>query len=295
MLRWRLTLGMAFIGLLVLLCWLDWHASMPGIWLLPLAVLVAGVGADEVVGLAKSRGLPTCRLTAIVGTVLIVLAAYLPIVFPSVGPNSVFAHNGTLLALALGVILAILAEMVRYRRPGEVIARLAVSMLAMVYVGVLMGFVVQLRNLFPDQRGLYALVSLIAVVKLSDIGAYTVGRLLGKHKMAPTLSPGKTWEGAAGGVLFSCVGAYVIFRIWLTGETISGPGLFAAGWLPFGVAMAASGMLGDLAESLLKRDAGRKDSSTWMPGFGGVMDLLDSILLAAPVAYLFWAAGWVAG
>jgi len=284
MLRWRLGLGTLFIGLLVLLCWFDLHASLPGIWLMPLAVLVAGVGADEVVGLAKSRGLPTCRRTAVVGTVLIVLSAYLPILFPSLA-NTVFARNGVLLAVALGTILAILAEMYRYKQPGEVIARLAVSMLAMVYVGVLMSFVVQLRNLFPDKRGLYALVSLIAVVKLSDIGAYTVGRLIGKHKMAPILSPGKTWEGAAGGVLFSCAGAYVIFRLWLTGVT--------DGWLPFGIAMAVTGMLGDLAESLLKRDAGRKDSSTWMPGFGGVMDLLDSILLAAPVAYLFWAAGWV--
>jgi phosphatidate cytidylyltransferase len=293
MLRWRLTLGTLFIGLLVLLCWLDFHASMPGIWLMPLAVLLAGVGADEVVGLAKSRGLPTCRRTAVVGTVLIVLAAYLPILFPSLA-STVFARNGILLAVALGTILAILAEMYRYQQPGEVIARLAVSMLAMVYVGVLMSFVVQLRNLFPDERGLYALVSLIAVVKLSDIGAYTVGRLIGKHKMSPTLSPGKTWEGALGGVLFSCAGAYVIFRIWLAPETGSSPHGLTWGWLMFGIAMAISGMLGDLAESLLKRDAGRKDSSTWMPGFGGVMDLLDSILLAAPVAYLFWAAGWVA-
>jgi phosphatidate cytidylyltransferase len=157
------------------------------------------------------------------------------------------------------------------------------------YVGVLMSFVVQLRNLFPDERGLYALVSLITVVKLSDIGAYTVGRLIGKHKMAPTLSPGKTWEGAAGGVLFSCVGSYLIFCAWLN----TGMVFHDWGWFPFGIAMAVSGMVGDLAESLLKRDAGRKDSSTWMPGFGGVMDLLDSILLAAPVAYLFWAAGWV--
>lgn len=288
MLFWRLILGTLFIGLLVLLCWLDLHASMAGIWLMPLALLVAGVGADEVVGLAKSRGLPTSRGVAIFGTVLIVLAAYWPLLNRSLSAVLTVQY-GILLALAVGVIVALLAEMARYKQPGEVIARLSTSMLAMVYVGVLMSFVVQLRNLFPDERGLYALVSLIVVVKLSDIGAYTVGRLIGKHKMAPTLSPGKTWEGAAGGVLFSCLGAYVIFRIWLGTRTDG-----FLGWLLFGVAMAITGMLGDLAESLLKRDAGRKDSSTWMPGFGGVMDLLDSILLAAPVAYLFWLMGWVA-
>jgi len=292
MLRWRLILGALFIGLFALLCWLDVHSTeMPGIWLMPLALLMAVFGADEVVGLAKSRGLPTCRRTAIVGTLLIVLSAYLPLVWPTLSKNADFAQSGILLALALGIGLAILAEMYRYRQPGEVIARLAVSVLAMVYVGVLLTFVVQIRSLFPDARGLYALVSLIATVKLSDIGAYTVGRLIGRHKMAPILSPGKTWEGAAGGVLFSCVGACVIFCWWLKSATLGQDW----GWLFFGVAMAVSGMIGDLAESLLKRDAGRKDSSTWMPGFGGVMDLLDSILLAAPLAYLFWAAGWVTG
>ena len=120
----------------------------------------------------------------------------------------------------------------------------------------------------------------IFTVKSSDIGAYTIGRLFGKHKFSPKISPGKTWEGMAGAVVFAgFVGS--IFACccgimpWQYGTL-------------FGAVFAFVGQLGDLAESLIKRDVGRKDSSNWMPGFGGVLDLLDSILFAAPIAYLFW-------
>ena len=157
----------------------------------------------------------------------------------------------------------------------------------MVYVGGLLSFAVQLRVVGSENVGLWALVSLIAVVKMNDIGAYTVGRIFGRHKLAPKLSPGKTWEGVAGGVLFASGTAYFIFA-WLVPVAEGSP---SWGWLAYGILLAAVGTVGDLAESLLKREAGRKDSSTWMPGFGGVMDLLDSLLAAAPVAYGCWVAG----
>jgi phosphatidate cytidylyltransferase len=121
-------------------------------------------------------------------------------------------------------------------------------------------------------------------VKCGDIGAYAVGRLFGRTKLAPVLSPGKTIEGSLGGLAFACAAAY--FTFWAMAD--STPKRW--GWLAYGLLVGTAGMLGDLAESLLKRDAGRKDSSTWMPGFGGVLDILDSVLLAAPVAYLCWVA-----
>ncbi len=111
--------------------------------------------------------------------------------------------------------------------------------------------------------------------------------------MAPRLSPGKTIEGAIGGLAASCLGAWIALD-WLvpgdapTSRRTPGP---SWGWIVYGLLVGAAGMLGDLAESLLKRDAGVKDSSTWMPGFGGVLDILDSMLLAAPVAWLYWALG----
>jgi phosphatidate cytidylyltransferase len=160
-----------------------------------------------------------------------------------------------------------------------------------------MAMLVQLRLLSggpwgDDARwGMLALISTIAVVKANDTGAYTFGRLLGKHKMTPTLSPGKTWEGAAGGMAGSLLAALLCLgplaaQLGCKSERTFVPWLF--GCVVFAVVVGIAGMLGDLTISLLKRDAQVKDSSTWMPGFGGVLDLLDSILLAAPVSYFLW-------
>jgi phosphatidate cytidylyltransferase len=160
-------------------------------------------------------------------------------------------------------------------------------------------FLIQLRAVEPDNSaklddwGLVALVSLIAVVKAGDIGAYTVGRLIGRHKMTPLLSPGKTWEGAAGAVIFAALAAWLLLLLWASQKPSGAVSTNPLPWLGYGLLVGMVGLLGDLAESLLKRDLGRKDSSSWMPGFGGVLDLLDSILFAAPTAYLLWVAGLV--
>jgi phosphatidate cytidylyltransferase len=176
-------------------------------------------------------------------------------------------------------------------------------MLVITYIGGLMAFIVQLRLLGGDDSrlGMLALVSLIATVKMSDTGQYFTGRLIGRHKLAPVVSPGKTWEGAIGGLVFAIGTAWFIFN-WAARRMVDAPSdlplltTSVAGGVRivlFAVAVAAAGLVGDLAESMLKRDAEVKDSSTWLPGFGGVLDLLDSLLLAAPVAFLFWALGIV--
>jgi len=113
--------------------------------------------------------------------------------------------------------------------------------------------------------------------------------LMGRHKMTPVLSPGKTVEGAVGAIFFACLGAWLSWHFLLpymnTACTASGS---SWAWILYGILLGIAGILGDLAESLLKRDAGRKDSSTWLPGFGGVLDVLDSLLFAAPVGWAFW-------
>jgi phosphatidate cytidylyltransferase len=129
----------------------------------------------------------------------------------------------------------------------------------------------------------------VAVVKAADIGAYATGRTLGRHKLIPWLSPGKTIEGFFGGLVFSGIAGACI-AIYLRGPV---PAVIAVGG-GYGVILGAIGQLGDLLESLLKRDAGVKDSGN-VPGFGGVLDILDSPLLAAPAAYWLlklipWAA-----
>ncbi|HYW79417.1 MAG TPA: phosphatidate cytidylyltransferase, partial [Thermoguttaceae bacterium] len=287
MLRWRLLLGTLIIGALIALCWLDHRAVMPGVWLLPVAVAAAVLASGEILYLAEAAGMRPLPWAVYGGNVLLVLSNWSPPiccrpnVFSEVGPMA-----GPLVALGLGVLAVFLGEMRRYKKPGGVVINLAASVFGLVYVGVLFSFLIQLRLMW----GVGALASLIIVVKMGDTGAYTIGRLFGRHKMAPVLSPGKTLEGALGALAFGCLGAFAAFQ-WLIPAVgmVDGHVGLSWGWLPFGLLVGLTGLFGDLAESLIKRDAGCKDSSRWLPGFGGVLDILDSILLAAPVAWLCWA------
>jgi phosphatidate cytidylyltransferase len=288
LLRWRLIFGTLFVAALAGLCWLDVRAARPGVFLLPLAIAVSLAGAGELLALFRQRDSRSLPLPWVVlGTVLItVVAAGGPAFAPVTWQSGAVGQLGWLaMGLAAALLWACIAELIRYESPGQATSNLALAALAIVYVGGLMGFLVQLR-LLGDTRGMLALASLIAIVKMSDTGQYFVGRKFGRRKLAPYVSPGKTWEGVAGGALFAVIGAALVF--WWAGI-----GLHFVAIVVYPLALAAAGIVGDLTESLLKRDAGVKDSSTWLPGFGGVLDLLDSLLGAAPLAYLFWALGWV--
>ena len=293
MLRWRLLLGILIVAMLVGLCWLDHGASLPGVWLLPVAILFALAATDEILRLAEAGGLRPLAWPVYLGNLLLIVANWVPFVCcnNSGDTETVPPIAWPLAALTAGFMLVLIGQMGRDEKHEGATANVAASVFALVYVGLLLGLVVQLRMAF----GTAALASLMIVVKLGDTGAYTVGRLIGRHKMAPRLSPGKTIEGAAGGLIFACLGSCATFY-WLVPAMTGGDPADAGswwGWILFGLLVAVAGMLGDLAESLIKRDVGRKDSSTWMPGFGGVLDILDSILLAAPVAWICWAIGLV--
>ena len=292
MLRWRLILGTLIIAALAGLLWLDHQAAVPGAWLAPLLVFFTVGASSEVLHLARSAGLRPLPWVVHAGNLLLVFGSWAPYAFGNGGIAGIglIMEAWPLAALAAATLLAFVGEMARYEKPGGILANLGATIFGLVYVGVLLSFAVQLRLGW----GMPALASLILVVKMGDIGAYTVGRLIGRHKMAPTLSPGKTIEGAIGALVFACAASWATFT-WLAplGPAFHGEATNWIGWLAYGLAIGVVGILGDLAESLLKRDAGCKDSSTWLPGFGGVLDILDSILMAAPVAWLFWATGIV--
>lgn len=288
--------------MLVGLCNLDLHATVAGTWLLPLAMALAVLAAAEMLYLLAGRDIrPNAFLLG--GGSLLIVASNAPLQFWPAQfahcPLGVWGWPGlTFTLLSLG---AFLDELRVYRAPGQSVIRLAATILSLFYVGILLSFVVQLRlrGTAPgagggvSATGIVALASLVAAVKLCDTGAYTFGRLFGRHKMAPILSPGKTLEGAVGGILLAVLGTWALFAYfepWLSGGSEHTPWW---GAMLYGLIVGLAGMFGDLAESLLKRDTGRKDSSTWLPGFGGVLDLLDSIIFAAPVAYLCWIAGLV--
>jgi phosphatidate cytidylyltransferase len=289
-----LILGVAIIAALVGFCWVDLYVSPPGVVLFVLSLIAALLAASEMIRLLSVREPAPLAGVVYLGTLAVLGLAGVPLFWTAPPSCPIGGLGWPALGVAIGILLAFLGEMRRYEQPGRVVEGLAKAVLAIVYVGLLLAFAVQLRIVAGPQVGLLAVVSMIAVVKMSDIGAYTVGRLVGKHKLAPVLSPGKTWEGAVGGVIAACLASYVVFELvgprLDIGHAVDAP---AWGWAAYGVAVAVAGMLGDLAESLLKRDAGRKDSSDWLPGFGGVLDLLDSILAASPVAYVFWVSGIV--
>ena len=282
MLRWRLLLGVILVGMLVGLCWLDHSSSVKGMWLFPVALVFLLLGTGELLAMMASGGMRPRPWAVYLGNVAVLCSNW---------TQSDTSQPWVFTAIAGAVLLVLLAEMQVYEKPGGVTGNVAAGVFAVVYLGGMLSFAVQLRLTWS----VAALGSLIIVVKLADIGAYTVGRLIGRHKMAPVLSPGKTIEGAFGALAFACLGSWATFT-WLIPPGPVGCAKCAPcwwGWIAFGLLVGGAGIIGDLAESLLKRDAGVKDSSRWMPGFGGVLDLLDSILLAAPVAWVCWALGWV--
>lgn len=291
MLRWRLVLGVVLIAAFAGVCWLDYDAARPGLWFLAVTAVLALAATSELLGMFAAAGLEMHGLAKVIyGGNLCIVALNAYALFPQVTPVGPLGPLGfPLFAALIALMFCFLYEMVHYREPGGVTVRLGLAALSLMYVGLLLSMLFQLRYLGGNDAGLLGLLALVCVVKMGDIGAYTVGRLFGRHKMAPRLSPGKTWEGAAGGVVFSVVAAWLVIDNlgpqWFP-EVVVPPGM----WLAFGIAVSLAGMAGDLAESLLKRDLGCKDSSRWMPGFGGVLDILDSVLLAAPVGYLCWLA-----
>ncbi len=291
MLRWRLILGAALIAGLAALGWADAHADRPGSYLGPLALLAAALAAGEMLRMFRVRGAGPAAWTAYLGALLPVALSCLAVVGHERPEPGLLA-----VGVVVAMLLAFVGEMRRYESPGASIVNVAQAALAILYVGGLLGMLVQLRLVGAFKQGqaatLVPLLSMIAIVKFSDIGQYATGRLFGRHKLAPRISPGKTWEGAVGGIsLATIVGAVGLVLVLRGRSGLSAPSLLMAGL--YAASLGVVGLVGDLAESLLKRDAGVKDSSDWMPGFGGVLDLLDSLLFAAPVAYLWWASGLI--
>ncbi len=276
MLKTRLWMGSLLILLVIGVLRFDPPPYFP--CLLLLAVLLSVLGSFELHHLiGASRGLPWWRCA--VSVMAIVLANWPARVWPELFGGDPWYL--VVLVFAVVVLLAFLVEMATFRpseEPGGAVLRLALLVWITAYLGLLPSFLVQLRWL---DRGAAALALAIFIPKCCDIGAYFSGRLFGRHPMSPTLSPKKTWEGLAGGLILSAVAAVAINRPL----SVMPGGTWSAA--TFGLAVGGIGALGDLAESLIKRDCHRKDASQVVPGFGGILDVIDSIVFAAPVAYCF--------
>ena len=223
----------------------------------------------ELSRLAAAKNLKIFTSISIIAAILFASSWYWPQLFQI--PLQIY-----LPFLSVFVLLALLLyQYIRYGT-SAVLANCGVNYFSVIYLGLLSSFVLGVRIDF----GLWPLLMFIFVVKSSDIGAYTIGSLFGSHKFSPKISPGKTWEGMAGAVATA-----VIVAIFFAGSCD-----IMVWWLAviFGICFAFIGQVGDLVESMIKRDAEQKDSANDVPGFGGVLDIVDSPLVAAPFAYLFF-------
>lgn len=293
-LRQRLTLGPILILALIGLAWLDqwlegragpeWFGGgtlPPAIVVAPVTFVLGAMGAREVARILRAKGVAIATLPAVAAS----LAGLSVMSFGAEAMNGVgglgLGAGAAVLSWSLGLVYA-----VRHRTTQGAIGVAGAVLLIHVYMGLMPGFLVLVRREHP----IWVLIWVLACVKLCDIGAYFTGTTIGRNKLIPWLSPGKTWEGLAGGLVTSGV-AGAVGAWWLSTSGFVAPTV--VGGAAMGVLFGGLGQVGDLSASLLKRDAGVKDSGSALPGFGGVLDLIDSPVLVAPVA--FWVLHGLAG
>jgi phosphatidate cytidylyltransferase len=273
------------LGLLAGDAWLATKLEFPfrgALFSLAVSVLAA-MGTRELIALAKNKAISVSNSILIVGVVALITQ---PVWKAFLCDNGV--EDGTSLALIF-VLLLMIAALVQGRRHGTTatFVNLGFSCFALTYLGLGFWFLVKIRFLtlsstdIAQQSG--PIILFLLTVKSADIGAYFTGKAIGRHKWVPQISPAKTWEGFIGGTLFACIIASLFTRLF---DIIP-----IAVAVLFGLVIGIFGQLGDLLESMLKRDSGEKDAANLLPAFGGVLDLVDSVVVAAPVAYLVlrWA------
>lgn len=298
MLGTRVLTGLSLIGVLLGVLFLDeWLEPWYPLWFL-LCTLALMAAAVELVGLLGAAGSRPSLNSVLGGVAAIIAGNWMPHVTEQVvgdirasslayEPFEPVAVLSWPLMTFVGVLmLSFVIQSVQFLRPGRTMATIAGTVLAIAYLGLLGTFTIQMRWLAGPYHGIIPLLYLFATAKGADTGAYSVGRLAGRHQLWPALSPNKTVEGALGGMVFAVVASLIVTavaRFLLAVPTL--------GWgeaVAFGLIVGLVAQLGDLMESMIKRDCERKDASAAVPGFGGVLDVLDSLLFAGPVAYAFW-------
>jgi phosphatidate cytidylyltransferase len=303
-LRNRLTFGPIMLGGLVLLLWLDanfqgmtraWtqetrpgvRPGVGGLGILIILGVVLPLAVRELATLFAAEKVRPYPVIAAAGSGALVVHAFLT-QFPFFKP---VAASTLAFIVAFIPLLAALRRAMD-RKTDEAIVRMAGTVLATLYLGGLGWFLMAIRvkqAATPDGfKGTTAVILMILLmVKFTDIGAYFGGRAFGRHKLIFWLSPGKTWEGLAFG-LATAAGVGALFSLGQGSHGIPENWVLWRGLL-FGVVIGGIGQAGDLLESMMKRDADVKDSGKLVPGFGGVLDIIDSPLLAAPFAYLMFS------
>lgn len=256
--------GLALLAPIVVgLVWFDWVFVAYVTLMLCLAVV-------EVSRALRLVGMHVETVPIVIGTALCLSGVYWVAANPDLGVSPMTVIVSTL----GGTVLACIVARLFRSEPLGFVRDVSASSFVIAYIPLVGLFVALLMA--PDD-GSARIATLLVCVVLSDTGAYATGVLFGKHKMAPKISPSKTWEGFAGALIWTTIGAtlcahFVLHIAWWVG-------------IPLGILVAIAATVGDLTESLIKRDVGVKDMSNWLPGHGGIMDRLDSMLMALPVGW----------
>ena len=250
-----------------------------------LIMLLNIVGLLEFYGMVGANGLPRFKWLGLAGGVALVSVLFLHLSGLAKAPVGAAELELGILAILL---LVLLGRRVFAHPAPPAFAMVGHTMLGVLCVSWLLGFMLKIFFYAAPQGaafdGGYCLLFFILATKCSDIGAYSLGSLIGRHKMIPKVSPTKTWEGFAGAILLSTAAAMVMAHYW--GAARLG-GMTLAHAAALGLVLAVGAVLGDLVESVFKRDSGVKDSGSFFPGIGGILDLLDSLLFNAPLMFLY--------
>lgn len=272
---WGIVLGALFSG----------HRLISDIVFVAVLALLGVVGLIEFYGLVEKEGMVCFKGWGVFAGAMLIVGTFLHLEgwLPGLHGTPSRVNDFEVIFLILFVLgLCFLQFLSKSNTKG--ILAISTTLFGLMYVPWLLNFVqkIYLFSGLGDDGKFYVLY-FILVTKFSDTGAYAVGSLIGKHKMIPRVSPGKTWEGFGGAIVVS-TGASLLFA------HLAGPHLPGMTWyhaVILGIILSTSAVVGDLIESIFKREAGVKDSGSFFPGIGGILDLLDSLLFNAPIMYLY--------
>ncbi|MFL6568414.1 MAG: phosphatidate cytidylyltransferase [Chthoniobacterales bacterium] len=238
----------------------------------------------EFYGMLDHKGLPNFKITAMVcGAIMLIGSFYY---FSTVGPAHSYDFE---VACLLGFLLTVFGrQMFERLRDDAPLRTMAYTLFGLLYVLWLFNFITKIVYVVPRSatggvQGQFYVLYLIAVTKFSDMGAYLTGSVIGKHQMVPHISPKKTWEGFAGALFFSLLASWGLLELMPNK-------LSALNWTHatiLGLLLGFAAVIGDLAESIIKRSTGVKDSGNFLPGIGGALDLIDSLLFTAPLLFFY--------
>ena len=245
-------------------------------------VVLAVAGLAEFYDLAAKRGLVCFKFWGYFGGTLLIVGTFLNLLGYLGQHNSPARVNDFETSFIILFVLGLCVRQFVSKSNTAGIVAISTTLFGLMYVPWLLNFI-QKIVFFPEVNGKIFLLYFVLLTKFSDMGAYLVGSLIGKHKMIPRISPGKTWEGFGGAIFLSTAASLVFVYFW--GHKMTGMNWIHA--IILGVVLSSTAVIGDLIESLFKREAGVKDSGRFFPGIGGILDLLDSLLFNAPIMYLY--------